>query len=76
MTDQINPEIQKLCELAADMGLPGKIRHEAVQSIANIGSREALLTLLDLAANENLAVKDRELALKRAGDVIKKNSSA
>jgi hypothetical protein len=73
MSEQINNELQKLCGLAADMDLTGKIRHEAVQSVANIGNHEALLALLDLAANKNLTVKDRELALKYAKNIIKRD---
>ena len=73
MSEQINNELQKLCGLAADMTLTEKIRHQAMQSIADIGSHEALLVLLDLAANKNLTVKDRELALKYAKNIVKKD---
>jgi hypothetical protein len=55
------------------MTLTEKIRHEAVQSIANIGNHEALLVLLDLAANKNLPVKDRELSIKYAKNIIKRD---
>lgn len=73
ISEQINNELQKLCGLAADMALTEKIRHQAMQSIADIGSHEALLVLLDLAANKNLTVKDRELALKYAKNIVKKD---
>jgi HEAT repeat protein len=73
MPEQITSELQKLSGLAADMTLTEKIRHEAVQSIGNIGNHEALLVLLDLAANKNLPVKDRDLAIKFARSIIKRD---
>jgi hypothetical protein len=73
MPEQITNELQKLCGLAADMTLTEKIRHEAIQSISNIGNHEALLILLDLAANKNLPIKDRDLAIKYARNIIKRD---
>ncbi len=73
MPEQITNELQKLSTLAADMTLTDKMRHEAVQSISNIGNHDALLALLDLAANKNLPVKDRDLAIKMARNIIKRD---
>jgi len=73
MSAQITNELQKLSTIAADMTFTEKIRHEAMQSIDNIGNHEALLALLNLAANKNMTVKDRDLALKFAREVIKKD---
>ena len=68
-------ELKKLAAIAADMQLPAELRTKAVEQIGNIATHEALLVLLDLAANEGLITKERDLALKQAREVIKKTSS-
>ncbi|MDD4874165.1 MAG: hypothetical protein PHE15_04240 [Dehalococcoidales bacterium] len=73
MSEQITNELQKLCTIATDMSFTEKIRREAIQSIGNISNHEALLVLLDIAANKNLAIKDRDLALKYARNIIKRD---
>ena len=67
-------ELKKLAEIAADMTLPPELRNKAVEQLGNMASHEALLALLDLAANEGLVAKQRDLALKKARDIIKKTS--
>ena len=67
-------ELQKLADIAADMKLPADLRTKATEQLGNISTHEALLVLLELAANEGLLTKERDLALKRARDVIKKTS--
>jgi len=67
-------ELKKLSEIAADMRLPSDIRRKAIEQVGAISTHEALLALLDIAANENLVNKDRDLALKQAREVIKKTS--
>ena len=67
-------ELKKLATIAADMQLPPDLRNKAIQQIGNISTREALLVLLDLAANERLPFRDRDSALKQAREVIKKTS--
>lgn len=64
-------DLKKLVAVATDLGLPVKLRTEAIESIANIGTHDALLALLDLAANEQLTRRERELALKQARGIIK-----
>jgi hypothetical protein len=39
--------------------------------IGDMRNHEALLALLDLVANEKLTKKEREAALKQAGEIIK-----
>ena len=73
MTEQAE-ELKKLATIAADMKLPAKLRADAIEQLGNIATHEALLALLDLAANEGLIVKERDLALKQAREVIKKTS--
>jgi len=68
-------ELKKLAAIAADMQLPAELRTKAVEQLGNIATHEALLVLLDLAANEGLITKERDLALKQAREVIKKTSS-
>ena len=67
-------ELKKLAEIAADMKLPADLRTKAIQQLGVISSHDALLALLDIAANESLVTKERDLALKQAREVIKKTS--
>jgi hypothetical protein len=67
-------ELKKLSEIAADMKLPVDLRRKAIEQLGVISTHDALLALLDVAANENLVVKERDLALKQAREVIKKTS--
>lgn len=70
MSEQPN-EIKKLIAIASDLELSAELRTKAVELIGNIGSRDAFLALLDLAANEKLLVEERDLALKRAREIVK-----
>ena len=64
-------ELKKLVAIAIDMGLSGEMRTKAVQLMGNMGTHEALLALLDLAANDKLFREERELALKEAREIIR-----
>jgi len=64
-------ELKKLAAIATDLELAAQLRIKAIEQLGNIGSHEALLALLDLAANEKLIAKERELALKQARKVIR-----
>jgi len=68
----ITDELRKLASIATDMQLDGKMRNEAVKQLGEIGSHEALLVLLNLAANDKLNIDERDLALKKARDIVKK----
>jgi len=65
-------ELKELAAIAANMKLSTKMRTDAINDIGNRGTHEALLALLDLAANEELITKERDLALKQAREIIKK----
>jgi len=67
------PELKKLTSIATDMDLTPILRTKAIEQLARIGTREALLALLELAANEALVLKERDLALKQARQVIKQS---
>ena len=67
-------ELKKLAAIAADLKLPADLRTKAIDQLGIISTHEALLVLLDLAANEGLFTKERDLALKKAREVIKKTS--
>ena len=69
--EKMPEELKKLNAIASDMKLDQKIRVQAINLLGNMQSREALLALLALAANEKLSNNDRDLALKRARDIIK-----
>ena len=71
MSEQITNELKKLSAIATDLELSSELRTQAVKSIGNIGTHEALLALLDLAANERLNPDERDLALKQARGIIK-----
>jgi|TARA_B100002003_G_C13686799_1_gene346450 HEAT repeat protein len=64
-------ELEKLSAIATDMELSIDLRTKAIELLGNIGSHNALLALLALAADEKLDVSTRDLALKKARDIIK-----
>ncbi len=64
-------ELKKLSAIATDLGFASELRTKAIEQIGNTSSHEALLALLDLAANEQLTVRERELSLKQALKIIK-----
>ncbi len=66
-------EEKKLVSIATDMELSIDLRHKSVDLLGSLGSREALLALLTLAANEKLTVSERDHAIKRAREIIKSN---
>ncbi len=64
-------EIKKLASIATDLNLSAELRTRAIQQIGNTGDHDALIALLDLAANEELIREERELALQQAREIIK-----
>jgi len=70
MAGQSN-ELKKLSAIATDLELSAELRTKSIELIGNIGTHDALLTLLDLAANEELIKEERDLALERAREIIK-----
>jgi len=64
-------ELKKLATIATDLEISSELRIKAVEQISRIGTHEALLVLLELAANEKLTRKERELAVKQAREIIK-----
>ncbi len=64
-------DLKKLVAVANDLGLFAELRTKAIKLIGNIGTHEALLALLSLAANEQLTKKERELTIKLAGNIVK-----
>jgi hypothetical protein len=72
MSEQVMGELKKLSDIVTDPALDPDIRIKSIQQISRIGTYEALVALLDLAANEQLPVKERDTALKYAREVLKK----
>ena len=70
MAEQSN-ELKKLATIAADLELSADLRTKAIELLGNIGTHDALLILLDLAANKELIKEERDLALKYAREIIK-----
>lgn len=70
MAEQLD-ELKKLTNIATELEISSELRVKAVEQIGRIGTHEALLVLLELAANEKLSRKEREFAIKQAGGVIK-----
>ena len=66
-------ELKKLAAIATDMQLDPKLRSQAIELLGSIGSYEALLALLSLAANEKLNISERDLALKKSRGIVKSN---
>ena len=70
MAEQPN-ELKKLAAIATDLGLSAALRTKSIELIGNIGTHDALLVLLDLAANKELVKEERDLALKHASEIVK-----
>ena len=72
--EDLNPvgELKKLADIAVDMQLDKKMRSQAINQLAEMDSHESLLILLHLAANDKLPTDERELAVKRSRDLVKK----
>ncbi|MCL2679657.1 MAG: hypothetical protein FWF18_05180 [Dehalococcoidia bacterium] len=71
MSEAVIKEVNKLAAIATDMELSASMRTNAIKNMGDIGTREALLALLELAANERLNPSERKLALKQADRIIK-----
>ena len=69
----VTEELKKLASIATDMQLSVKMRDQAVNQLGILGTHEALLVLLNLAANDRLNKEQRDMALKKARDIIKKS---
>ena len=70
MAEQAN-ELKKLATIAADLGLSAALRIQSIELIGSIGTHDALLILLDLAANRELIKEERDIALQHAREIIK-----
>lgn len=68
----LNAELNKLSGIATDMQMSGKMRTQAINQLGEMASHESLLALLNLAANDRLNIDERDLALKRAREIVKK----
>jgi len=64
-------ELTKLVTIATDLQLAAELRTKAIEQMGSLGTHEALLALLELAANTGLIRTERELALKQAREIIK-----
>ncbi len=64
-------QLEKLNAIATDLELSADLRIKAIELLGRIGTHEALLALLELAGNERLIGKERDLALKQAREIIK-----
>jgi hypothetical protein len=65
-------ELKKMASIATDFQLSEKMRIQAINGLGDMGSHDSLVVLLNLAANDRLHIPERELALKRAREIIKK----
>jgi hypothetical protein len=65
-------ELKKLANIATDMQLANKMRIQAINLLGDMASHESLLVLLNLVANDKLNIDERDLALKRAREIVKK----
>ncbi len=71
MSEQVTNELKKLIAIATDLELAVELRKKAIDQIGRVGTHEAMLALLDLVANEQATLDERESALKYAGRIIK-----
>jgi uncharacterized protein YfeS len=65
-------ELKKMANIATDLQLSGKMRVQAINLLGEMASHESLLVLLNLAANDKLNIDERDLALKKAREIVKK----
>ncbi len=68
----VTEELRKLAGIATDMQMAGKIRTQAIKQLGEMASHEALLVLLNLAANDKLNIDERDLAIKKAREIVRK----
>ena len=69
---KVPEELKKLGNIASDMDMSNKLRSQAIDRLGEMASHEALIVLLNLAANDKMNIDERELALKRAREIVKK----
>jgi hypothetical protein len=65
-------ELKKLAAIATDLQLAGKMRGQAIDQLGEMATHESLLVLLNLAANDKMNIDERDHALKRAREIVKK----
>jgi hypothetical protein len=68
----LNEELKKLSNIATDMQMSSKMRTQAINTLGDMASHESLLVLLNLVANDRLNTDERDYALKRAREIVKK----
>ena len=71
MAETAGQELKKLMAIAQDMDLSAGMRTQAIADIAKAGSHQALLALLEVAADKRAAYEERDLALAHARELIK-----
>ena len=64
-------ELTKQVTIATDLQFAAELRTKAIEQMGSLGTHDALLALLDLVANTGLVRAERELALKRAREIVK-----
>ncbi len=64
-------ELKTLATIAADLQFSAEMRIKAIQQLGKIGTRDAFLALLELAANERLFTEERDLSLRQAREIIR-----
>jgi hypothetical protein len=65
-------ELKKMSNIASDLQMDQKMRVQAINVLGDMASHESLVALLNLAANDKLNIPERDLALKRAREIVKK----
>jgi hypothetical protein len=65
-------ELKKMANIATDLQISNKMRFQAINLLGDMATHESLLVLLNLAANDKLHTDERDLAIKRAREIIKK----
>ena len=71
MSETEHDQLKKLAAIAADLDIAAELRSKAIEQLGKVGTHEALLVLLELAANDRLIRVERVLALKQATEIVK-----
>ena len=70
---EVTDELKRLALIAADLGLSAELRTKSIELMGKIGTSEAFHGLLELAGNEGLINRERDLALKQAREILKQS---
>ena len=67
-------DIEKLKGIATDAALSSGLRVKAIENLGDMGSHQAFLALLEIAASQEMIREERDLALRVCRDMLKQGN--